>query len=144
VAGLVGVKAAVSVWVPSGSELMRRANPVVVTGTGAPSAVVPSMMNWTAPTAVSGATLARKITGTPSTARLGDILSVVVVSVTPGVGDGLEVEGPRAPAEGTALAGPPRSRTAATLTIGTAATAMSRSRNLPRINAMAEDAAPRG
>jgi hypothetical protein len=64
------------------------------------------MMNWTAPTAASGATLARKITGTASTVRLGVTLSVMVVSVTPGVGDGLEVEGPRALADGTALAAP--------------------------------------
>ncbi|MGH3522711.1 MAG: hypothetical protein ACRDU4_07755 [Mycobacterium sp.] len=139
----MGVKTAVSEWVPSGSELMRRANPSGVTGTGAASGVVPSMMNWTAPTAASGATLVRKITGTSSTAWLGVTLSVVVVSVTPGVGDGLEVKGPRALAEGTALAVPPKSNTAATLTTGTTATAMSRSTNLPRNDVMAEDASPR-
>ena len=78
-AGLVGVKTAVSEWMPCGSESMSRANPAV-TGTGAPSAVVPSM-NWIVPATPKGPTLARKITGMPSEVRLGNVFNVQVVAL---------------------------------------------------------------
>ena len=72
---------ALSECVPLGSVVMVRAKPPDI-GTGVPSVVVPSM-NWMVPVAPRGATLARKITGKPWKAGVGNTLSVVVEAVAP-------------------------------------------------------------
>lgn len=79
VVGSVGVNVAVSEWVPGVSVGVNRAAVPPNTGTGAPSAVVPSV-NSTVPTAVGGVTVARRMIGN---AGFGDPVSVVVVATAP-------------------------------------------------------------
>src|SRR5918997_2126211 len=82
VAGLAGVNTAVK-WCGPGAniDVDPDAVPLVLTGTGAPMLVVPSM-NCTVPTAVDGVMVAVSITGVPwATMEAGDVVSTVLVAV---------------------------------------------------------------